>query len=205
MSSLLAALPDWLLRIECVDCVLRLPWDRLHTLYVGEKLALGTLLTVSLLGSVVAINRLLIGEFHWPKPRKSARASRRKKRLGLKHLVLLLIALLPGGLVGTVTVYIVMGKDNWRRDAIWIIGLSTPLALLLALLRAEWLPWPQLSDNLYLSGLLGLIFALLQIWALIKLLRQWWGEPDECVPWWPPATLCLQGMLLSACVIRMLS
>jgi len=205
MFPLLAGLPDWVARIEWIERVLALPWDRLRTLYVGEKLALSTLLAVALIGGVAAINRLLAGEFHGPKPRKSVRTPRRKKGFGLKHLVLLLIALLPGGLVGTVAVYAVMGKDNWRRDAVWIIGLSVPPALLLALLRADWFPWPQLGDTVYLSGLLGMIFALLQIWALVKLLRQWWGEPEECVPWWPPAALCLQVLLLAACVVRILS
>jgi hypothetical protein len=54
------------------------------------------------------------------------------------------------------------------------------------------------------SGLLGLIFGLLHVWALVKLLRQWWGESDECVPWWPPAALWLQIVMLAGAAIRML-
>ncbi|HEY3323263.1 MAG TPA: hypothetical protein VGP72_22605 [Planctomycetota bacterium] len=172
--------------------VLRPHWERISELYIGEKLAIGTLLVVSLLGSIAATNRFFAGHFGWPKARKALKAPKRKKGFGIKHVILVLLALLPGGLVGTFTVYAIMGKERWRRDALTIVEISVLPGLLLLSLRAPFLPWPQLRDTVYFSGLLGLIFGLLQIWAAVKLLREWLGEPDECVPWWPPLALCLQ-------------
>lgn len=181
-----------------------LPWQRLAELYIGEKLALGSLLCVTLMGAIAGINRFLAGEFSWPKRRKSIKTPKRKKGFGVKHIVLLLIAILPGGLVGTATVYAVMGKEHWRKDALWIVTFSFLPALLLMLFRAAWFPWPHYRDAIYLSGLMGLIFGMLQLWALIKLLREWWGEPDECVPWWPPAAFWLQLLLLWVVIVRIL-
>jgi hypothetical protein len=40
---------------------------------------------------------------------------------------------------------------------------------------------------------------------MIKLLREWWGEPDECVPWWPPLALWMQGLLAWAIAYRILT
>lgn len=200
-----AALAELLRRIECVDRIWRLPWERLPTLYVGEKLALSLLALVTLIGGIAAVNRLLAGHYRWPKARKVVKVPKHRKGVGIKWLALVLIALLPGGIVGLATVYAVMGKESWRRDALRIVGLSLAPAGLLGLLRLESFPWPDMRDAIYTSGLLGLIFGLLQIWALIKLLRQWWGEPDECVPWWPPAAFCLQALLLVGAGIRLLA
>jgi hypothetical protein len=204
MLLLLAAAPDWMPRIAWVERVLALPWWRIHTLYVGEKLALGALLAVTLVGAVAATDRLFAGNYGWPKQRRASRTSKRKKGIGVKWVVMALIALLPGGLVGMAAVYAVMGRENWRRDALKIVGMSLVPAVLLGLLRLEQWPWPDMRDAVYVSGLLGLIFGLLHVWALVKLLRQWWGEPDECVPWWPPAALCLQIVMLTGAVIRLL-
>jgi len=199
-----AVLVEWLRRIEWVDRVWRLPWERIPALYIGEKLALGTLLAVTLIGSTAAVDRLFSGHYGWPKPRKAGKGGRRKKGLGVKWLALALIALLPGGLVGMAAVYAVMGQENWRGDAFRIVGMSLVPAALLWLLRLGSLPWPELRDAVYVSGLLGLIFGLLQVWAMLKLLRQWWGEPDECVPWWPPAAYCMQLLLLICSALRLL-
>ncbi|MCY3017811.1 MAG: hypothetical protein NTW87_02100 [Planctomycetota bacterium] len=204
MSVFLVALPEWLRRIEWVDRLWRLPWERIPELYIGEQLALGTLLGVTVLGCAAAANRFLAGHFSWPKPRKAVKAPKRKRGVGIKWLVLGLIALLPGGLVGTAAVYAIMGKENWRHDALRIVGVSMVPAGLLALLRAEGFPWPELREGVYGSATLGLIFGLLHVWAMIKLLRQWWGEPDECVPWWPPAALCLQVLILFGAAVLLL-
>jgi hypothetical protein len=173
-------------------------------LYVGEKLALGALLGVTLVSAVAATDRLFSGNYGWPRQRRAPRTSKRKKGIGVKWVVMALIALLPGGLVGMAAVYAVMGRENWRRDALKIVGMSLVPAGLLGLLRLEQWPWPEMRDAVYVSGLLGLIFGLLHVWALVKLLRQWWGEPDECVPWWPPAALWLQIVMLAGAAIRML-
>ena len=198
MSFFLASVFDWLTQALGVERILMLPLQRIHALYLGEKFALACLLPVSLMGCVAALNRFLAGEFAWPKPRKAVKEPKRKKGFGLKHLAMLLLALLPGGLVGTVAVYALVGKEKWRSDALLMVGLSAVPALLLLLLRAGFFPWPELRDTVFLSGTLGLAFGLLQVCALVKLLREWWGEPEECVAWWPPLALCLQMLLLGA-------
>jgi len=195
---------DWFMEWPSIREVAVLGWNRVVSLHIGEKLALGVLLGVVLCGAAAAVNRILAGEFAAPRPRKSVKTPRRKKGFGLKHLALLLVALLPGGLVGTFVVYAIMGKENWRRDAFAIVGASLVPGLLLLLLRADFFPWPQARDAIYISGLLGLIFGMMQCWALVKLLREWWGEPEECVAWWPPLALWAQGALLAGCALRVL-
>ena len=204
MPLFLLAWPQWLPRIEWLDRILALPWERIYSLYIGEKLALGALAAVTFIGAVAALDRFFSGHYGWPKARRATKPSRRKKGLGVKWLVLLLIALLPGGLAGMAAVYAVMGKEDWRHDALYIVGASFVLALVLVMLRQAWFPWPDARDSVYVSGLPGLVFGLLQLWATIKLLRQWWGEPDECVPWWPPGALLVQTALLAVATIRML-
>lgn len=119
--------------------------------------------------------------------------------------MLFLIALLPGGLVGTFAVMSVMGKAQWRQDALKIFAMSLIPAVPLGLLRMEWFPWPHWRDAVYVSGVPGLVFAVLQVWIVIKLLRQWWGEPDEYIPWWPPFVLVLQWLLLAGCIRHILT
>jgi len=170
--------------------------SRLPDLPIGEKLGLGVLFFACFTGTLAAANRFVSGPFSWSVDRATLVLPKQRKGFGIKHLVLLLIALLPGGLVASFTVYAIMGKGNWRRDSVFVLGLaSLPSALLLSA-RTEHFPWPELSDAIYFSGLLGLIFGMLHLWILIKLLRQWWGEPDECVPFWPPLALLLQWALL---------
>ena len=201
----LTACLSWLPRMEWLEQVLGLPWQRIPELYIGEKLALAGLAAATCIGGVTALDRLFAGDFSWPKARRTGRPPKRKKGLGVKWVVMALIALLPGGLVGMAGIYTIMGKEKWRSDALRIAGLSLAPAGLLGVLRLEWFPWPELRDSVYVSGLFGLVFGLLQTWAMIKLLRQWWGEPDECVPWWPPMALCLQAALLAAVVFRLLA
>jgi hypothetical protein len=187
--------------IEMPEWLHALP-QRFSEIFVGEKLAIATLAMVCLVGFVAAANRFLAGQFSWPHPRAAVTRPKRPKGFGLRHVVMILVALLPGGMVGMFTLYAIMGKENWRRDSLLIIGLSLLPAIFLIVLREPDFPWPQARDAIWVSGLCGLVFAMLQIWALIKLLRQWWGEPEECVPWWPPLTLWLQSALLVTALLR---
>ena len=195
---------EWLYHLPGVERLLRLHWERLGDLFTGEKLAVGALWAVTTVELVVAVNRFMAMEFVI-KPRKAVKTPKRKKGFGLKVVALALLALLPGGLVGTFVVYNIMGKDNWRRDAFWIVGLSLPVALIMFLLRASFFPWPQWSDSIYIVGALGLVFGILQVWAMVKLLREWWGEPDECIAWWPPAALWCQAACALAVAWRILA
>jgi hypothetical protein len=202
---MLFALMQWLRDLPPVARVVELPWHRVGELYVGEKLALGTLLAVVVIETIAAVNRMFAGNFPWPKPRQKVRAPKRKKGIGIKWVILTLIALLPGGLVGMAAIYAVMGREHWRRDGLHIVGVSLVPGMLLAVLRAPALPWPELRDTVYVSGLIGLVFGLLHVWVLIKLLREWWGEPDECVAWWPPLALWGQVGMLVGAIVRMLA
>ena len=197
---------EWLYHIPGIEPLLQQHWERIGALFIGEKIALAALAAVVMTESVVAANRFMAMEFAWPKPRKSVKKAKREKGFGLKKVALLVLALIvPGGLVGTFVIVAIMGKENWRRDAYWIVGLSLPFVLLLFLLRASFFPWPEWKDHLYISGTLGLIVGLLQVWAMIKLLREWWGEPDECIGWWPPLALGCQALCLAAAAWRILA
>jgi len=197
--AFLDSVQDWFRHPEILDRILRQMWERLAAMSIGEKIAMGTLLFVAILGSIAAVNRYFSGHFSAPVPRKTVKVPKRAKGFGVKYLVLLAVALLPGGMVGMFTVYSIMGTTQWRRDATIIVAGSLIPAALLVALRVESFPWAHLHDSVYVSGLTGLIFALLQCWAMIKLLREWWGEPDECVGWWPPFALCPQvGVLCIA-------
>ena len=194
----------WLKQHRWIEALLELPWHRIETLYIGEKLALASLTLVCVIGWIAAGNRFFACQFSMPANRKTLRIQKRKTGFGIKHFVLILIALLPGGMVGMFTIYAIMGKELWRRDALLICGISLVPAALLLGMRLESFPWPQIRDGVYVSGLLGLIFGLLHFWALTKLLREWWGEPDECVAWWPPLALWAQVSMLSAAALRIL-
>ena len=103
-----------------------------------------------------------------------------------------------------------MGMEAPLFLAVWVgmmVAMMFPTAapMILVFARTMDFPWPHLRDAIYFSGLVGLIFALLQVWVLIKLLREWWGEPDECVAWWPPLALCMQLSLLMAATGRILA
>ena len=122
----------------------------------------------------------------------------------MKYIVLILLALIPGGFVATFMLYSIMGTSEWRRESVLILGLSLIPALTLFGFRARTFPWPAWRDSIFVSGAFGLAFAVLQGWVTLKLLRQWWGEPEECVPWWPPLALILQIAIFSCGLICML-
>jgi hypothetical protein len=204
MNYYVDQLLDWINSIELLRRVVDMPWERFWTLYVGEKLALAGLLLAVVTGWVAALNRFLMFEFWIPIKREELKNPKRRRGFGIKFLALIIIAILPGGLVGAFVLNSVMGKQRWRRDALRIVGLSLAPALLLWILRAESFPWPGRRDTIYISGLIGLVFALLQLWVLLKLLREWWGEPDECVPWWPPVALIAQTLILLASFYRLM-
>jgi sulfite exporter TauE/SafE len=188
----------WVATMEWVPPGIMKLWRALLTLSLGEDIAILFLLFAVLLAGAAAANRFFMLEFHKPLPREALPPEPPKKGFGLKHLVLLLIAILPGGLVGSVVVYTVMGKALWRASALKILGLSMIPALALAAMRVKGFPHPEWRDALYIGGVLGLTFGVLQIWIAIKLVREYFGEPDVCVPWWPPAALVLQFGLLTA-------
>ena len=194
--AFLNSIQEWFSHPEILDRILRHMWERLAAMYIGEKIAMITLLLVSIIGSIASVNRYFSGHFGVPVPRKIVKAPKRAKGFGVKYLVLLGVALLPGGMVGMFTIYSIMGTSHWRRDASIIVGGSLIPAACLVALRFDSFPWAHLHDSVYVSGLIGMIFALLQCWASIKLLREWWGEPDECVAWWPPIALCMQVAVL---------
>ena len=184
----------WVPELPPVRWVLALPWPRLNELSIGEKLSLVTLALCVTAAGLVAMNRFLAMEFSDPLPRKQVRTPRRKKGFGLRYLVVAAAAVLPGGLVAAFTIPMLMGKEHWRVDALKIFLLSLiPLFLLLVLrfTQHSWLPAPL---DFTFSAVLGLSFSMMQAWLTIKLLREGLGEPEECVPWWPPLALCAQAL-----------
>jgi len=176
-----------------MDWASSLPWSRLGELPAGAQIALGGLIFAAALGWVAAIDAFLTPDPKTPK---------RKRRFGPRALALLVLAILPGGLVGTAAVVLIMGRKDWRRDAIHIVGVSLIPGGLLAWFCSPSSPVerlafaPRISDAILEA--LGILFACLHVWALVKLLREAWGEPEDKVPWWPPLALVLQTLLLVA-------
>lgn len=170
--------------------LLRWNWPRIPT---GAKIAVIALCVVAALGWLTAIRRLLLC---LRRRRPDAPRSRFSK-----YLFVLLVALLPGGLLGTAAVTMIMGKKQWRRDAILIFGLSLLPGWTLAWMCAVDFPFPELAGNIFVHGTLGISFAVLQLWAGIKLLREGWGEPVENVPWWPPLAVWLELVMLAELIV----
>ncbi len=180
--------------------VLAWPWWKLRELPLGAWLVLGALLlcvlTVGLAAASHALTRMISS-----KPPQSAeiRTSARKP-WGVKALALIVLAILPMGLTAAGLIYLVMGKAHWRRDAL-ALSLSSLLFLApLAWLASPYFPYAEWQRNEWAWLVLALGFALVQLWALVKLLREYWGEPDDRVPLWPPAAWWLQGILLAGCL-----
>jgi hypothetical protein len=171
---------------------------RLELLPIGARIAAGMLLLMVVVGWAAAFNMALGRAEIALELRRPARRKKSKRRFGLKHLALLLVALLPGGLVGTAAVALILGKKDWRRDAVYIQLAALPVGLALAGLSWPRFPWPELADHIFLTGALGLTYALLQFWTTLKLLRQTWGEPEMSVPWWPACALWMQTLVLAA-------
>jgi len=195
----------WLAKLEWLPPGILKLWTALLSLTLGESLAILCLMLAVLLAGAAAANRFFMCYFIRPVPRSSLPPEPTQKGFsikgfGIKHLVLLLIALLPGGIVGSVVAYTVMGKERWRQSSLRILGLSLLPAAMLAAMRHPGFPHKEWRDALYVGGVLGLTFGVLQLWISIKLIREYFGEPDICVPWWPPAALWLQTGLLFACL-----
>ncbi|MCW8133986.1 MAG: hypothetical protein KIS92_26810 [Planctomycetota bacterium] len=195
---------DWffgfLKGIPPVRWLLDLPWARVLDLAIGEQLGLAVLAACVFVGTLAALDRMTSDPDGAPaKPEKKP-----KKGLRLRHLALVLVALLPGGLVGSAAVVLAMGKAHWRRDAVSIVGLSYTVGALLLWYDSRYFPLPQVADNFHASGVLGIAFGLLTLWATIKLLRELWGEPIAKVPWHPPLALWLQGLQLGAALFLLL-
>ena len=186
----------WVPDFAPVREIIELPWDRIQNLAVGEQLALLAMAVVSGLVGLMALNRFLAVEFSKPLPRSEVPTPRRKKGFGLRYLWVLAAAVLPGGLVATFTVPLLMGKERWREDAlrIFLISLIPLFGLVVLHVTGEELLHELLF--FWISALVGLTFSILQVWLGIKLLREALGEPEECVAWWPPLAFCAQIALL---------
>src|SRR4051812_28497268 len=91
--SFIESFSDWLRQTALGEWFLQFYAEQFSHLFIGEKLALGILCSVCFVGSIAASNRFFAGHFDWPSPREEIKTPRRKKGFGLKHLVLLLIAL----------------------------------------------------------------------------------------------------------------
>lgn len=170
-----------------------LPRQRLLLAPIGIQLALLILACCVLVAALAVLGRWL----DMLRPTQQPRSQRKKRGWGLKAVLLILIALLPGGLVAAVGAAACMGKGHWRRDATALVTTSLALALVLAWHVSPYFPVPHASENLAFSAVLGLTFGLLQLWALVKLLREYWGEPPVQVPMRPPFALGLQVLLLA--------
>ena len=73
------SISEWLHHIPGLERLRQLPWHRVGSLYIGEKLALGVLAFVTLTEVVVAANRFMAMEFAFPVARKTVRSPKRKK------------------------------------------------------------------------------------------------------------------------------
>lgn len=194
--DLLHAWADW----EPLRTVLAWPWWKLRNLPLGAWLVLSVLVfCVGALGLAAASHAL--ARMIKSKPNQPAELPPgARKPWGLKALALIVLAVLPMGLTAAGLIYLVMGKAHWRRDAL-ALGLSSLIFLApLAWLASPYFPYTEWQRNEWAWLVLALGFALVQLWALVKLLREYWGEPDDRVPLWPPAAWWLQGLLLASCL-----
>ncbi|MBI3831174.1 MAG: hypothetical protein HY291_16770 [Planctomycetes bacterium] len=197
----MAWIEQFIFNIPPVRWLVNLPWSRLLGLSVGEQIALSVLTLCVLLGGLSALDRMTSDA----RDPEAAKPRKKKRGLGIRIIALVILALLPGGLVGSAAVLIVMGKEGWRRDAFSIVGLSLVIGVLLVWYSSTYFPFSALANNFYISGVLGITFALTQLWATIKLLREYWGEPIHKVPWYPPLALFLQTSVLAFLVYALLS
>ena len=180
--------------------VLALPWSRVANAPLGIHVYLGTLAGAVLLTGLAAFGCI------WRKlddpappapepvadPGGSTTSTRiAKKRFGLKSVALLLIAILPGGLVGSVAVLSLLGKENWRSNAVTIFEFSLIPALGLIWMDLHFHPVvvPAFIQpaHVELEMFFGLTGAFMHFWITLKYLKQYWSEPDERLPMWPPA------------------
>ncbi|MCZ7648072.1 MAG: hypothetical protein M5U26_22900 [Planctomycetota bacterium] len=178
--------------------LLALPWWRFAALTMGLKLALAILALCVALTALAAASHVLARLFARPSSESEPASgeARPRKGWGLKAAVLLILAILPMGLTAAGAVYLVMGKANWRRDALALFVGSLSFALPLGWLASPWFPYPEWARSEYVVLLPALGFSMLQLWALVKVLREYWGEPDERVPLFPPIVWWAQALLL---------
>jgi len=182
-----------------MDWILDLDWQRLWHLPMSAWIALGPLaFSIVMIGS--AAMGSLLRERYPPLP-GTVILTPRKNRFGLKAVVLVLIALLPGGLVGAAAIHFLLGKKNWRGDSILILAVSLIPGLFLTYLLSGKFPFPEVAHNFMVRGSAALAFGVMQLWIMAKLLREVWGEPHEKVSWWPALAWILQLVVLAGAVI----
>ncbi|HLX63977.1 MAG TPA: hypothetical protein VKX17_22080 [Planctomycetota bacterium] len=168
-------------------------WTGVTHANLGMILAIGTLALWTLAGWAVTLGRMALrlrNLFRKKRPPKEPNPW--VKRIGVA-----LAFLVPGGLVGTAAVALVMGKENWRRDAVLIVGAAMIPGAALWWLNTADFQYPVLHESLILQCTLAVTFGVLHLWAAIKLMRETLGEPVEKVRWWPPLGLWLQTCVLA--------
>jgi hypothetical protein len=165
-------------------------WSRINQLPPGAWIGGGALLIVVLLGWAVAIGRM------WERAHRRKRPVGQESKGWLKAVGLALLFVLPGGMIGAAAVAVIVGKKHWRASAVLIQFLSVIPFLTVGWLSWTRFPWPWIAENIWVNGTLGLTFGLLQVWAMLKLLREAWGEPPASVAWWPPLALWMQTLFL---------
>ena len=120
----------------------------------------------------------------------------------MKALVLVLVAILPGGLVGSAAILALLGKERWRRDSEFILSYSIIPTLGVVWLSTHLtsLPIPPVIAPVHfeLELFCGLTGGFMHFWIMLKCLKQYWGEPDERIPWWPPVVWWVQLLLFGA-------
>lgn len=158
----------------------------------GVKMALATLAVCVVAGWVVALARMVMRVRRFFRKKEVPR----EKNPWIKRIGVALAILVPGGLVGTAAVALVMGKELWRRDAVWIVGAAMLPGAALWWLNTVEFPYRFLHDSLLLHCALAVSFGVLQLWVAIKLMREAFGEAAEKVRWWPPLGLWLQTCVL---------
>jgi hypothetical protein len=204
MQKVFESFVSWLSTLQWVPDIVRRLWQALLVLSLGESTAVLMLFVAVAISSLVIANRFFMLRFEAPLARAELPPEPPRKGFGLKHLLLLVIAVLPGGLVGSVLLYTVIGKEHWRASSLGILVLALIPAFALILLRMPWFPHPELRDALYAGGVAGLSFGVLQFWICIKILREYIGEPDVCVPWWPPLAWWFQAGMLALSIHALL-
>ena len=177
-----------------------LPWERVRNAPMGLQFFCALLgLSVLLVG--FAAFGCIWRKLDDPKPPTGPLAEwpAPKKRYGMKTIILVLITLLPGGLVGSATILALLGRENWRRDAEYILAYSIIPTLGLLWLGTRLTPLsvpPGIATVQYeLELFCGLTAAFMHFWIMLKCLKQYWGEPDDRIPWWPPLVWWSQLLL----------
>ena len=176
---------------EPARSVLSLPWDRFNELPLGAWIGLASLILALLAVGAATLDRLVCAVLPEPAPTSPGRDGG-----WFKGAVLLLALILPLGVTVLGALAAIMGAKDWRREAAYLASGSSCLLLLAAWLASPYFPLPALGQSFYLTAFLGLVFAILQVWATVKLLRAYWGEPEASVPLYPPLAWWIQLAML---------